>query len=98
MNREDTKKAIEVMQAYVDGAEIETKYFGFSNDEHGQSDSAWQKISGLTRPVFNWDAADYRIKPKPREFWIDHNSDRFYATEPPHWIANQITKVREVIE
>ena len=62
MNREETRKAAEIMLAYVDGAEIEVKYSGFSK---------WRKFIDDVEPLFNWDAANYRIKPKPREFLIN---------------------------
>ena len=90
MNRDETKKAIEVMQAYVDGAEPEQK--SYSGNYGGPIDPQW-----------NWDGHVnmYRIKPKPREFWI--------SIEPPGetlvaWsvkpinINGQLIKVCEVIE
>ena len=96
MNREDTKKAIEVMQAYVDGAEIAVRYFGFCNDAPD------------AEPLFNWDAAEYRIKPKPREFWINlyrndghsfmvHTSEE-EAKRRADTDLKKTIKVREVIE
>ena len=56
MNREDTKHAIAVMQAFVDGAEIE---FGFGPQ-------------ALRSPAWDWssDKNMYRIKPMPRESWV----------------------------
>ena len=60
MNRDDTKKAIEVMQAYVDGAEIEYKYTGH-----------WRSTDKFPiGPAWSWLTVPYRIKPKPREFWL----------------------------
>ena len=50
MTREETKKAIELMQAYVDGAEIENKYI---------ETNRWIKC---LYPSWNWDQVDYRIK------------------------------------
>ena len=51
-----TAEKIEVMQAFERGEEIQV--------ECGNS---WARVSD---PKWNWDAFDYRIKPKAREFWI----------------------------
>ena len=51
MNIEQTKKAIEVMQAYVEGKEIEYCYV---------SEVEWCKTIG---PVWDWSKYIYRIKP-----------------------------------
>lgn len=53
MTREETKKCIEIMQAYVDGEEIEVLR---------SLDSDWEKTS---YPQWDWDSYTYRIKPKP---------------------------------
>lgn len=50
MNIEQTKEAIRVMQAYVDGKEVEFKWM--SKD--------W---NSTVPPEWNWSAYDYRIKP-----------------------------------
>lgn len=61
MNREETKKAIEVMQAYVDGKEIE----------------AWERgvFSDTSNPAWGWDVFDYRIKPEPLTLWVNEYKD-----------------------
>lgn len=51
MNIEETKKAIEVMQAFVDGKEIEYR---------GNGDCDWTKLS---IPAWDWSKYIYRIKP-----------------------------------
>jgi len=51
MNIEQTKEAIRVMQAFVDGKEVEHRYNG-----------KWVKIYV---PRWDWDDTDYRIKPNP---------------------------------
>ena len=53
------KEKIEIMQAALDGEEIEV-YSTIGND--------WVKTNV---PVWNWDNYDYRIKPKPLERWIN---------------------------
>jgi len=61
MNRKDTIKCIEIMQAYVDGADIECRVDG----------GAWRSASA---PI--WDhVLTYRIKPTARDFWISDESE-----------------------
>lgn len=50
MTREQTKEAIRVMQAYVDGKEVQFKW----------GSMGW---SSTDKPEWNWSAYDYRIKP-----------------------------------
>ena len=56
MTKEETKKAIEVMQAYVDGKQIQFK--GFANNDY-----PWNDIDDPT-----WDLGElaYRVKPEPK--------------------------------
>jgi hypothetical protein len=49
MNIEETKEAIRIMQAWVDGKEIQTIYAG-----------VWRLAS---TPRWDWDDTEYRIKP-----------------------------------
>ena len=49
MNIEQTKEAIRIMQAFVDGKEVESMY----NEKWG----------AVTNPRWNWDDTLYRIKP-----------------------------------
>jgi len=51
MNIEQTKEAIRVMQAFVDGKEVEYWYY-----------ETWVKIHV---PRWNWGNTEYRIKPTP---------------------------------
>ena len=50
MTREQTIEAIRVMQAFVDGKEVEYK----------RPDGIWTIINN---PCWNWNTQDYRIKP-----------------------------------
>jgi hypothetical protein len=50
MNKEQTIEAIRVMQAFVDGKEVEVLY-------------PFTQAQIATTPVWNWDANKYRIKP-----------------------------------
>jgi hypothetical protein len=51
MNKEQTKEAIKVMQAFVDGKEVQRMYAG-----------VWSLAS---TPRWGWDHTEYRIKPTP---------------------------------
>jgi hypothetical protein len=51
MNIEQTKEAIKVMQAFVDGKEVQSMYDG--------------KWASVTVPRWSWDDTQYRIKPTP---------------------------------
>ena len=57
MTREETKKCIEVMQAYVDGEEIENRW-------KGENEGDWKSTE---TPNWFWNTHDYRIKPQPRK-------------------------------
>lgn len=50
MNTEETKEAIRVMQAFVDGKEVEYK----------RHDGFWMLT---TLPLWNWNSIEYRRKP-----------------------------------
>jgi len=54
MTREEIKKAIEVMQHFADGGEVEVI-------DHSDKNDKWQKTSC---PVWNWAFENYRIKPQ----------------------------------
>ena len=97
MNREDTKKAIEVMQAYVDGHEIQVCL---------NCDSCSPKWfdNAPPSPEWNWLGCGYRIKPKPREFWLDGieeaHRDFFTEQEYEDLVGDEplgLIKVREVL-
>jgi hypothetical protein len=50
MNIEQTKEAIRIMQAFVDGKEL----------EYERPDGIWMLINS---PAWNWNTQEYRIKP-----------------------------------
>jgi hypothetical protein len=60
MDTKQTADAIKVMQAYVDGAEIQERVV--SGGPH-----RWKEAG----PYWNWMTSEYRIKPQPREWWIN---------------------------
>jgi len=56
----DLEAKIKVMRAFLEGKEVEVS---LSDD-----DSRW---TALESPSWDWVAFDYRIKPKPMEFFVD---------------------------
>lgn len=64
MNRDETRKATEVMLAYADGKTIQWRLRA--------SNHAWSETLGAddNSPSWNWFHSEYRIKPEPREWWI----------------------------
>ena len=56
MTREQTIEAIRVMQAYVDGKEMQY------SPKQGKGSSFWTTTEN---PLWNWEHYDYRIKPTP---------------------------------
>jgi hypothetical protein len=70
VNIEETKKAIEVMQAFVDGKEIQDRNRKFGGE--------WYMTvvgGGLGGPMWSWSTTEYRVKPEPKEIWVNEYSD-----------------------
>lgn len=63
MNRNRARELLPIIQAFADGEEIEFQL----------SDRSW---CSATTPTFNADH-EFRIKLKPREFWIADVNDEF---------------------
>lgn len=95
MTKEETKKCIEVMQAYVDGAEIEynTRY---ADDDWKNLKDRSEKYSKI--PSWDWINVNYRIKKKTLDQsvfnlpecpdWaecaaVDMAGKAFYSEKPP---------------
>ncbi len=94
MNKQETAEAIKVMQAWIDGDEIDIEYL-----DRDYPDSHWRKVAG--NPLWALSSNAYRIKPKPREFWIDLTDNAFIecGTDSRYWgEENELIKVREVLE
>jgi len=60
MNKEETKQAREVMQAFEGGAEIESKA--------ERREGAWFYADD---PCWDWVDYNYRIKPEPLVLWVN---------------------------
>lgn len=61
MNKEQTKRNMAVMQAHLDGKQIQM-----------YNCSEWSDISD---PIWNFPEIEYRIKPKPMEVWVLTNGE-----------------------
>lgn len=73
MNSEETKAAIEVMQAAVDGKPIQWRPRHLDN---------WEDIDHDVI-LWSWDDDEYRVKPRrPREFWLVIHSQRLFDATP----------------
>ena len=93
----DLKEKIEVMQAALDGEEIEYNHNG----------RGWEKPN-IERLVWDWQKNDYRIKPEPMEFWMVISDTYGFQTKEKAEEAlklsflsdkeNRVAKMREVIE
>ena len=57
---------IAVIQAHKDGKQIQWKSRNGVDGWDDCSDGYWQ-------PKFNFGCCDYRIKPEPREWWIENS-------------------------
>ena len=62
MTPEETREAITVMQHYAYGGEVEYRVL-----PRGE----WRSMVD-DEPYWNWGMSEYRIKPKPVEFWITY--------------------------
>ena len=64
-----TKQMIDVMQAYLDGEQIE--------------ESIDQKVWFTCEPIWNWAKCDYRVKPKTKYVPFD-TAEEFLAAQRKH--------------
>lgn len=93
MTRDEAAAAARVLLAYADGQEVECRY---ENQPWQLVHESWMKIDLAN--------LEYRIKPKPREWWIImsptehigsvHDSPVVGGPPPGH----KMIKVREVLE
>lgn len=93
MNKAQTKHAVEVMQAYIDGKPIERQRMLPSEP--------WCAINKNSEPSWDWEKFNYRVKPEPRTFkvWISETS--IYAYHESHVIKSWQSsgwKLIEVVE
>lgn len=91
MDIEETKKAIEVMQAYVDGKQIQATPLSAPLD--------WIDTSPQNM-VWNWGICNYRIKREPREWYVGVDTDGNISSVNDRRIGlpHEVIRVREVLE
>lgn len=88
MTREETADCIKVMQAYVEGKQIQ------------YVDSETEDWTDIESPTWNWDLYDYRIMPKPqyRPFKdADECWQEMLKHEPFGWVKEKERNVRTQI-
>lgn len=88
MTREETADCIKVMQAYVEGKQIQ------------YVDSETEDWTDIESPTWNWDLYDYRIMPKPqyRPFKdADECWQEMLKHQPFGWLREKKRNVRTQI-
>ena len=82
MNRERAKELLPIIQEFAEGKTIQCRGMGLD----------WADVSiSLT-----WEADEYRIKPEPREFWLDPADFEVWEGQENPPVPDAI-KVREVL-
>lgn len=96
----NTKEKIEVMQGYEDGEVVECDLL---RKDHWALLKDTFLSEGQTEPYWDWRHNNYRIKPEPKEFWINtaHENPTAWPTkkraEEVYCGDQEIIKVREVL-
>lgn len=94
MTNEELLRAAEVMRRAANGEHVQWRA------RHGKGN--WEEFNGRRSPVWGWDTDEYRIKPKPREVWVNaedmqvrnnNPAESMGWSEPWKW-----RKFREVID
>ena len=83
MNRERAKELLPIIQAFADGEDV-------------QSDRIGERYVWRDRDEFVGTGLHWRIKPKPREWWMDPDDHEIWdiQIDPP---IDKAIKVREVL-
>lgn len=83
------KEAAQVMLAAAEGKQVQ--YMPRSTGQWVPT--GWAENDS---PSWDWHLYEYRIKPEPREWWVDLNTGKCHVLEPSS-THNDVIKVREVI-
>ena len=89
MNRQRAKELLPIIQAFAEGKEIQIRR---------SIGGRWDDLT--IEPMWNG-VAEYRIKPEPREWFLNVISSECYVTEEcakKFSAGREIVRVREVIE
>ena len=101
MNRERAKELLPILQAFAEGKDIQCWQ---------ERKDKWETIKDPD--VFAWASSRWRIKPEPREFWVNSypkNSVFIHLNEEAavnakrcankeYWNSIETIKVREVLD
>ena len=91
MNRERAKELLPIIQAFAEGKAVQSRWLASQE----QISNEWLDVKTLG----NFGALEYRIKPEPREFWIDPKwIDSNFIFEQAMRPNFRVIKVREVLE
>lgn len=66
MTKDETRYAIAVMQAYVDGKEIEFRHL---------REGKFFELKDPSSPSWDFHTFEYRIKPSPKVIWVNEYPD-----------------------
>lgn len=96
MNRDQAKELLPIIQAFAEGKTIQAR---IPENDHDFEVTEW---TDCTAPDFI-EVAEYRIKPLPREWWINPTVDDMKKQlsspfEQPIFIPDCWIKVREVLD
>jgi hypothetical protein len=95
MTIEETKEAIKVMQAFVDGKKIRAS-------SRLRPKPIWFDLEPTDKFVWDWNQCVYEIKPEPKEFWLVGGAAYKSQSEAIHSAlsfkpAVKVIHVREVV-
>ena len=94
MNRENAKKLLPIITAFAEGKVIEWK----------NRDGVWVAVDS---PGFSYNPKNYRIKPEPKEIWVNeyplgkvraHDSEARARTSASPCAMRVAVRYREVVE
>ena len=93
MDRERAKELLPVITAFAEGKDIEWR--GCPSLRGSDDEWATMPTNPLLITTFPADDYEYRIKPKPREWWLDPTDGEILQQDTPP--NSDFIKVREVL-
>lgn len=93
MTPDETREAAQVMLAFAEGQRVQRRRWACSD---------WSDWVGCV-PAWDWETFEYRVKPKPREWWVSVNEQGeaiCVRSEKPNMAGGVCdhVKVREVMD
>ena len=96
MTKDEARHLAEVLNAWADGATMQWRYKATKVWRDCVLPACWE--ADLIDP----DKCEYRIKPEPREFWLNPSARQFVPVEEADQTsmgpADKVILVREVID